>query len=83
MLRAGQKRRRTRAEIDGEKEEARLKQEAIEDKLARFEQLLAKNQELEAEVVQHQGASLILNDLQSKGKILVADGGEVVIPGVD
>ena len=43
MLRAGQKRRRTKIEIHEEKEEARLKQESIEEKLARFEELLAKN----------------------------------------
>ena len=33
MLRVGQKRRRTRCEIDEEKEQARLKQEEIEQKL--------------------------------------------------
>ena len=83
MLRCGQKRRRTKTEIHEEKEEARLKQDAIEEKLARFDELLAKNEELERDVIQHQGASMILGDLESKGKIHIAKSGDVLVPGVD
>ena len=83
MLRFGQNRRRTKLEIFEEKEEARLKQESIEEKLARYDQLLAKNQELERDVVQHQGARMIFQDMASKGKIHIADDDDVYIPGVD
>ena len=51
--------------------------------MAQFEELMARNQELERDIVQHQGASQILSDLQSKGKIHVANSGDVLVPGFD
>ena len=42
MLKAGIKRRRTTRQITDEKAEEALRQQAIEDKLARFEELQRK-----------------------------------------
>ena len=42
MLKAGSKRRRTTRQIADQKEEEALKKQAIEDKLARFEELQQK-----------------------------------------
>ena len=44
MLKVGSKRRRTKGQIAAEKEEAALKEAAIQEKLARLEQLEAENQ---------------------------------------
>ena len=41
MMRVGYKRRRTRQEIDDEKEEARLKEMAIEKKLSEYDSMKA------------------------------------------
>jgi hypothetical protein len=44
MLKMGSKRRRTKAQIVQEKEEALAKEAEIQEKLARFEELEAENQ---------------------------------------
>ena len=49
MLRCGQKRRRTKAEIGEEKEEARIKQQSIEDKQAQLEALKEEQDLLKAQ----------------------------------
>ena len=83
MLRVGQKRRRTTGEIKQQKEEARLKQADIEAKLQQFEELKQNQSDLQQEAQRHQQSSAILHDLQSKGKIRVSSGGEVLVPGID
>jgi hypothetical protein len=83
MLRVGQKRRRTHNEKLADEAEAKAKEEAINDKLARLDELELKNQELQAKAEEHQAAADILNDLASKQKIVIQRNGEVKVPGFD
>ena len=83
MLRCGQKRRRTHAEIEGEKEEERLRAETVEDKLVELEKLKAEHQKMLRNSENHKAASDILIELQSKKKIYIAESGNIYVPGVD
>ena len=47
MLKIGSKRRKTKAEIEELKEEERLKEEAIQDKLASFDRMAKQIAELQ------------------------------------
>ena len=75
MLRTGQKRRRTTGEIKQEKEEALLKQQDIEAKIRKYEELKMINEQLRAEATNHRNSTNILNDLASKKKIHVSREG--------
>jgi len=48
MLKIGSKRRRTQEEIKNEKEESMLKEQSIQDKIAQWDALQQRIQELEA-----------------------------------
>ena len=60
MLRVGQKRRRTHAEIEEERKAAREKQLLIEKKLAHYDSLKAERDHLAAQAKEHEGAALIV-----------------------
>ena len=83
MLRCGQKRRRTKAEITEEKEEADLKQQAIEEKLEKYDALMQAHNEAKQQAQSNQAASDILKDLASKKKIHISKEGDVLVPGID
>ena len=83
MLRVGQKRRRTKTEIAGEKEEARIREEEIQQKLQQLEQLKQQAVLLQRELESHKSSTDILNDLQSKNKIKLGNDGQVIITGID
>ena len=66
-LKPGSKRRRTQQQIIDQKEEARLKQEAIEAKLAQLDALTARVQAAEQKAHSHEAADLILRGFMKKG----------------
>ena len=83
MLKIGSKRRRTRTEIEEEKEEARLRELDIQEKLAALAQMQVDFADLKARADQNQAANDVMQDLASKKKILFNSQGDVYIPGID
>ena len=61
-------------------EEERRKQSDIEERLSQYEDVMAKNKELQDQVQDSQGAQLIIQELISKNKIRIEDDGTVVVP---
>ena len=74
-MKVGTKRRRTRQEILDEKEEARLKQESIEEKLAMLDNLTAMNEDLMGKYDKNEGANVILKGLLDKGMVSIGENG--------
>ena len=62
MLKAGIKRRRTQRQITDEKAEQALRQQAIDDKLARFEELQEKYNKAIKDAEQNQSCLLYTSD---------------------
>ena len=62
MLKAGIKRRRTLRQITDEKAEEALRQQAIEEKIAKFDQLQQKYEEAKQEAETNKMATKILRD---------------------
>ena len=83
MLRANQKRKRTHQEVVAEKAEEDEKWLRMNDTLQKMQKLEDANEHLLSQVKEHEGASFILQDLQTKGKLQVDDLGAVYIPGID
>ena len=83
MLKAGSKRRRTKAEIEEEKKQAELKEADIQAKLASLATMQAEVTKLKAEAAQNASAHLVLQDLHSKQKIKVDDNGDILVRGID
>ena len=83
MLRVGQKRRRTQAEMKQARADAAKEKLEIQNKLQQFEELKQQHEDLQQEATSHRNSTAILNDLESKGKIKVSQRGEIIIPGVD
>ena len=77
LLKVGSKRRRTQQEIQDQKEEAKLKQEGMEQKLAQINSLMQRCEELEAK--NNDAADLILRDMISKGQVVMDENGNVTI----
>ena len=71
MLKIGAKRRRTKTEIVEECEEERVKQEAIEDKISQYDQMMARIQQLEGEVQNNQSATQILSGLIERKQVVM------------
>ena len=67
MLKAGIKRRRTTQQIKQQKEEEEIRQQGIEEKLAKYDELMEKFNQVQKEAVNGQAAADILNDLFDKG----------------
>ena len=83
MLRVGQKRRRTQAEMKQARADAAKEKLEIQNKLQQFEELKQQHEDLQQEASSHRNSTAILSDLQSKGKIRVNQTGDIYIPGVD
>ena len=67
LLKVGTKRRRTRQEIQDQKEEAELKQQSVEQKLSQIDSLMQRCAELEQKAQHNEAADLILRDMINKG----------------
>ena len=83
MLRANQKRKRTHKEVVDQKAEEEEKLLNMNQNLQKLQKLEEANQKLQEQVREHEGAHLIVQDLQEKGKLKFGDDGEVLIPGID
>ena len=83
MLKAGTKRRRTTRQITDEKAEEELKQRAIEEKLAKYDELMQKYKAAKDEAENGKGATIILSNLINEGKAeMDADGNVQVKPQI-
>ena len=77
MLKIGAKRRKTKAEIEELKEEERIKEQAIQDKLAQFDRMAKQIAELQQENNNNKIAKTILQDMIDKGEAVADDDGHV------
>ena len=80
MLKLGTKRRRTTNQVKAQKEEARLKEESVAQKLAQFAQLQRELEEARALAQNNKNAADILNDLYSQGHVVAGPDGSVTVP---
>jgi len=69
LLKVGAKRRRTKAEIDEEKEENRIREEGIQQQLAELEQIKMERDAYKDAAQGNSDASAILNDMIQKGEL--------------
>ena len=69
MLKIGSKRRRTQEEIKNEKEESMLKEQSIQDKMAQWDALQQRIQELEASNANQSAAATILQEIINSGEL--------------
>ena len=78
MLKAGVKRRRTTQEINDQKEEEEIRQQSIEEKLARFEKLQQELNQARAEAENGKNATNILTEFINNGDLLQDQHGNVI-----
>ena len=77
MLKAGIKRRRTQRQITDEKAEEAVRQQAIEEKLAKFDQLQEKSNEVKQEAENGKSATIILHNMINNGEAELDKNGNV------
>ena len=77
MLKVGSKRRRTQAQVQADKEEALLKEQDTEAKLARLAEAEQKLAHYEQMVAQNEEAKAIISELQASGDVEIDDHGRV------
>ena len=77
MLKAGIKRRRTQAQVKADKEEALLREQDIEAKLARLAEAEAKLQDYDRMAEQNEQAKALFTQLQAEGHVDVDENGFV------
>ena len=77
MLKAGIKRRRTQRQITDEKAEEAVRQLAIEEKLAKYDELQNKYNQAKQEAENGKGATQILHNMIQKGQAEVDQNGNV------
>ena len=77
MLKAGIKRRRTQRQITDEKAEEALRQQSIEEKLAKFDELNKKYEEAKKEAETNNQARAILSNFIENGEAQVDNNGNV------
>ena len=75
MLKAGIKRRRTQQQIKDQKEEEALRAQAIEEKLAKFEELQQKYKSAKEEADNGKGAVIQLQGLINTGQVHLDENG--------
>ena len=81
MLKAGIKRRRTQQQIKDQKAEEEVRQQAIEEKLAKFEKLQQDYEQVKQEAQTNEQARNILANMIDSGQAQVDQNGNVqVIP---
>ena len=79
MLKAGIKRRRTQRQITDKKAEEAVRQMAIEEKLAKFDELENKVKQAEQEAGNNKVAANILSEMINKGLAFVDENGNVEV----
>ena len=76
-MKVGSKRRRTKQEILDQKSEALIKQQAIEEKLAKYDQLQQELQEAKQKAEANSNAREIVNEMLEQGYVEVNDDGQL------
>ena len=79
LLKIGAKRRRTKQEVQEEHEEALIKEEAISQKVAQYEAMALRIQELEQQATSNQAAANILSEMLQKGEAVQDEEGRISI----
>ena len=77
MLKIGSKRRRTQAQVKADKEEAMLREQDIQDRLARLQEVEAKLAEFDRMAAENQHAQDIISQLHAAGQVDIDDHGRV------
>ena len=80
LLRVGIKRRRTKTQIEEEKQEAELRERAVNESLVENEQLKSQLTQMQNQGQNNQKAADILSELLSKGLITQDDSGNIDVP---
>ncbi len=60
-----------------------VKTEEINEKVRRFDELYSEYEKQKAIADEHLGAKDIVEDLASRGKIIIEEGGNILVPGQD
>ena len=77
MLKVGSKRRRTQAQVKADKEEALLKEQDTQQKLARLAEAEQKLAHYDQMVVQNEQAKAIIGELQASGDVEIDEHGRI------
>ena len=77
MLKAGSKRRRTKAQVKAEKEEALLRDLDIQEKLARIAEMEEKIKNFERMAAENERAMAVMGELHAAGQIEIDDSGNI------
>ena len=79
-MKIGSKRRRSKQQIADEKDEAMIKQQAIDDKLAKMEKLQAELADAQQQILDNQSASELVTNMIDQGFVKMNQEG-VMVPG--
>ena len=77
-MKVGSKRRRTKQEIRDQKEESMVKQQAIEDKLAKFDQMKRELEQAKQIAEENAEASEIVQGMIDQGFVEKAEDGTIM-----
>ena len=77
MLKSGSKRRRTKAQVKAEKEEALLRDIDIQEKLARLAEMEEKIKNFERMAAENERAMAVMGELHAAGQIEIDDSGNI------
>ena len=77
MLKIGSKRRRTKAQVKADKEEALLREQDIQDKLARLAAAEEKLVRFEQMAAENERAQAVVGELHAAGQIEVDERGNI------
>ena len=80
LLKVGSKRRRTKTEINDEKEEARIKEQQINHKMQQYDQLQQQLNEMQQHMGEADQLKGFFQDMISKGKLIRDDQGNIDVP---
>ena len=79
-MRVGVKRRRTKTQINEEKEEAALREQAVNTSLLENQQMKQRLAHMEQEGSNNQNAAKILSELMQKGLVKQDESGNIQVP---
>jgi hypothetical protein len=77
MLKVGTKRRRTKAQVKADKEEAALREQDIQDKLARLAETEEKLRQYDQMAAENEHAKAVIGELAAAGQVDIDDRGNI------
>ena len=83
LLKVGSKRRRTKTEIESQKEEARIKEAAIDQKIQQFEEMQQQINQMQSHISEADQLRGFFQDMINKGKLVRDDNGNIDVPNQD